>query len=272
MQLTVGQFSGLIQSGQIWPGDLFLLAGSWGKGGDWLLQRVQRRMLADLYDGRGRNAGAIEAETSDVQRGPLDVRKTQLDEAARFGHAGIVFDARNAAEMTRPFCRLTPWQSRLQPGMRVLIRRAIPTGGQPTRALGLAIRRQAAVDVRHALPYPTRELWLYYGWSWGVQKLLLRRRFETVFTVRDSDVCSGRAWFWAREAGLWSDLTPAEARPEGHYPAELALASRYQTVGTYDIVAETAETKETTERAAALSAPLPSLNTDAAPAEPRAKP
>jgi hypothetical protein len=212
--MTVDQFSRMIDRLVVWPGDLVLCRGRsrWA----WLIERSQRRMLRDLC--------------------PL-MGCEELRAAAWYTHAMCVLSTVMLGEMTSPVATCEFWARRLQPGDRLLVRRPQPDQRGPTSSLelGQKIAEFCGQDVLADRDYPERERLVYYLWSWGLQKLTLGRRFVNVFTDDESDVCSGRYWYWCTQAGVWTDLTAAEHRPEGHYPAELAVSRRLRTIAEIQI-------------------------------------
>jgi len=197
----------------IGPGDLVLHRfADPGKIG-WLIERAQFRMLDDL--------------------GGIDLC-TRLCKS-RYTHASTIGDPGECLEMTNPRARAIAWGDYLQPGDSLLVRRPV-TGGPWSRDIptddGEAIADAARADARAGTPYPLRELLVYYGWSWGIQKLLLGRKLAKIFDSRRSDVCSGRYWQWCLDAGIWdaAEMTPEERATTTHYPAELAISKRFRTV------------------------------------------
>jgi hypothetical protein len=246
--ITTGQFTGLVRAGEVERGDLVLF--DYGQRN--LVQRaiesVQRRLLADLVGPRHDPARMYLANL---------LGEGWLRDAARFTHAATVLDQFHAGEMTYPRARSIVWPRRLAPGDRILVRRpyhALTERDAPWHARD-DIGDWCERDVYASLGYPWYELLHYWLWSWSLQKLVLGRRFMAVFSSDTADVCSGRYWYWALQAGCWADLDDAERRPEGHYPAELAVSFRFRTVGEYRIRA--GETARTAAPSVAIPQPQP---------------
>lgn len=171
---------------------------------------------------------------------PTDIREgypEDLEPFARLIHVGSAADGRGdpcVIEMLPKGCAATPWTAVAEPGDRVYVMRphdmqAVIQGLEPTTITieqGRSIAAQAWIDADRHLPYPRRELLSYYLWSWGIRKLWRETHFDAVFTEPESDVCSGRYWYWCRQAGLFQDILCwyPDARPEAWYPARIACS------------------------------------------------
>jgi hypothetical protein len=231
--ITAARFAKLVFDGELEPGDL--VCHDYASRGivDATIERVQRRLLADLV---GPHAGPTHAYMTRL------LGESWLQDAATFTHVSTVLSPFAAGEMTHPRARSLPWWQRLAPGDRIRVRRpyhALTERFAPGHARR-DIRLYCRCDIDAGLGYPASELLHYWLWSWGFEKLLLGRKFMRVFSTERADVCSGRYWHWAQSAGCWHDLDEAERRPEGHYPAELAVSFRFQTLAEYRIVADAA--------------------------------
>ena len=214
--LTSIEFARLWMTGRIREGDV-LLFDRRGCGGldvaSAVIRTVQRRLLDDL-----------------------DEWESPLAEST-FSHAGLAGSeqSRVILEMTSPAARAR--SAELVPiGMRVMVRRPRQDGEDISAATGRRISDAAWRDIAAGRRYPFGELLTYWIWSWGWDKLFLRRRFAEVFRSDRSDVCSGSVWRWCVEAGLFRDAWPSDLRPEAWYPARLAAdQERFRTVGVFQI-------------------------------------
>lgn len=212
--LTAMQFTHLWDSGVIRPGDVLLFDRRRCRGIDIVspaIRTVQKRLLRDL--------GA------------------PADDSWTYSHAAIAggMATRNILEMTWPVCRVTPAET-LPPGTRIKIRRPRHENEDVTSGMADEIVHAAWRDIARRRRYPLAELVSYWLWSWGVNKLLLGRRFSSIFTSPSADVCSGSVWRWCIEAGLYRDALPSDLRPEAWYPARLAVDEwRFRTVGVFRI-------------------------------------
>lgn len=138
-------------------------------------------------------------------------------------------------EMTRPHACETELL-RIVPGTVVMVRRQRHGGEDAPEKMGRLVADYAWQDVMMRVKYPATELVTYWLWSWGINKLMLGRKFEKVFT-HEADVCSGSVWRWCVAAGLYKDSSATDLRPEAWYPARLAADDeRFRTVGVFLIV------------------------------------
>lgn len=162
-------------------------------------------------------------------------------EESRYSHAGVAGMNCTILEMTTPVARVRA--ARMLPeGTRVMVRRTRHSGEDISAAVGMKIADAAWRDVAAGRRYPYFELLVYWVWSWGLNKLLLGRKFADVFRSDRADVCSGSVWRWCVEAGLFRDSSPSDLRPEAWYPARLAVdENRFRTVGVWKIVDITAD-------------------------------
>ena len=184
-----------------------------------VIRSVQRRLLRDL--------GAAE-----------DARL----EEHRFSHAAIASGCGAILEMTTPAARVN-LAGLVPDGVRVMVRRPRHEGEDIPEEIAAAIVDAAWRDVSAGRRYPTGELLTYWLWSWGVNKLMLGKKFVEVFTSDRADVCSGSVWRWCIEAGLFRDSEPSDLRPEAWYPARLAAdnGNRFRTVGVWKLTEATAD-------------------------------
>lgn len=183
-----------------------------------VIRSVQRRLLRDL--------GAVECPGVD---------------AYRYSHAAVAMMAPAIMEMTTPVARVR-WVPLFRAGTRIMVRRPRHLGEDVTPEISRAILEAAWRDVAHSRRYPYSELLVYWLWSWGLNKLLLGRKFSDVFRSDRADVCSGSVWRWCVEAGLFRDSSASDLRPEAWYPARLAVdENRFRTVGVWKIVEKTAD-------------------------------
>jgi len=236
IETTPAGFPDLRVAYDIRPGDLVLHRNAGGLAG-WIIERAQRRMLRDL-EGR-------------FPHWSWAAREAVVRDAAAYVHASCYGNRWDCYEMTRPHARRIAWADRVKPGDFLLVRRPLVALSDGTAAgigggVGALVAEAAARDAIMQTPYPFRELYPFYLWSWGVKKLgipgLVRpRSVLEVFDGPDADVCSARYWHWCLEAGVpWTDLTAQERIPATHYPAELAVSPRFITVCGIRIVAEPA--------------------------------
>jgi hypothetical protein len=222
------------------PGDLVLY--DYGKKNiiSWFIERCQRRMLADY-------------SVSLVSSVKGQLPRLVIERAAAFVHAGMWLNQIKSAEMTRPAARFIRWPDRLTPGDNILIRRPA-NRDERTRAL-IPVDRETGERAANAmsriarakLDYPESEIFRFYGWSWGLQKLTFGRRFAAVFDNETSDVCSDSCWGCYIEAEAWPGISQTAANPAGYYPARLAMSSRFITIARVQIVAGSNQAKETTK-------------------------
>ena len=219
MKRKRSNFGDLWRLGIVQRGDVLLFDYS-GCGGLRLQARViravQRRLLRDL---------GVEEH--------VRIRESGFSHAGLAGLAG----ARGVIlEMTSPRARLRQ-VSDLPRGVRVMVRRPRDGGEDIGEALGRRIEDCAWRDVSAGRRYPYGELLTYWVWSWGLCKLLLGRRFASVFRSDRADVCSGSVWRWCLEAGLYRDSSEGDLRPEAWYPARLAAdwEGGFRTVGVWEL-------------------------------------
>lgn len=241
---TPDAFSGRDVSSLCHPGDLVLHRNAFPGPKGLIITRSQRRMLRDLVK---------DSET-------LNLSNAEIDQAAQNTHASCYFNNHFCAEMTRPKARKIRWSERLQPGDHLTVRRPVfVDGNRIGGATGRAIAAHANMDALAGLEYPFRELYIFYLWSWGVKKLGIpglrrRRSVLEVFDKSDTGVCSARYWYWATTAKVGWALTPQEKIAATHYPAELAVSHRFDTICEIRIIA-----------GAGLSIPCRKINADAIP-------
>jgi len=224
--ITTSGFQQMIRDGSIRPGDLVLFRNGERGPLNWIIGRAQGRMIRDLDP---------------------DAAKDVVARAAAYTHAACVYDVTRCAEMYHPEARYREWGAALSAGTQILVRRPqvlnalhrVPCPAADIEAYGgRVIARKAEIDVLLKTKYPTRELLTYYLWSWEIQKLWRGRSFVDVFESKTTDVCSGRYWFWCRQAWCFADTinTPDE-RPEAWYPARMVMSPRFRTIGEYEISA-----------------------------------
>lgn len=207
--------NGLWGPGGILPGDVLLFDYSGCAGIDLvagIIRSVQARLLADL--------GAVSWPGV---------------EAHRYSHAAVAGRGGMILEMTSPEARAR-WGMQLRPGTRLMARRARHLGEDVGEGLAERIVEAAWRDVAAGRRYPYSELLGYWLWSWGLNKLLLGRRFARVFRSDKADVCSGSVWRWCVEAGLFRESGESDLRGEAWYPARLAAEDgRFRTVGVWTV-------------------------------------
>jgi len=217
--IDAGEFSRLVRAGAVRRGDLVLFTRI-RPFEEWLIRRVQARMLADYM---GELPREVMAEVA-----------PNIDQTAEYVHAACVLDELHLGEMTSPRATIALWTDRFRRGGRILVRRPRASLGWTPMQIALALERTAdgfVADVTARRRYPLRELLIHYLWSWGVRKLVLHHRFRAIFASRSSDVCSGRYWHHAAAAGFFTNTQgTADHRPEAWYPARLAMSMRFDTV------------------------------------------
>ena len=218
--IDTANFGQLWWRGEIHPGDVLLFDYSGCRMN--LIHRVirvvQRRLLRDL--------GAEEIPGVD---------------AYRYSHAAVAMTAPAIMEMTTPVARVR-WVPLFRAGTRIMVRRPRHLGEDITAELSKGILEAAWRDVSASRRYPYSELVIYWLWSWGLNKLLLGRKFAEVFRSDRADVCSGSVWRWCVEAGLFRESSASDLRSEAWYPARLAVdENRFRTVGVWKIVEKTAD-------------------------------
>lgn len=213
-KITPVGFSRLWDSGRIREGDVLLFDRRKCAGIDIagaLIRSVQKRLLRDLG--------------------------VTPDNSWTYSHVAVAGDreTRNILEMSWPAACIVP--AEIMPiGTRIKVRRPRHEGEDIGQSFGQQIVHAAWRDIAIRRPYPTAELLTYWLWAWGVNKLLLGRRFMSVFSSSRADVCSGSVWRWCLEAGLYRESMASDLRPEAWYPGRLAADEwRFRTVGVYDI-------------------------------------
>lgn len=169
----------------------------------WGIARAQSRMLADY-----------------------GFCRDNVRDGARFVHAALLGEGENFAEMDS-VCQ-TRQLNDVPPGTIIRIRRPKTMDGEDApAAIGVGAWESAMVDVREKVRYPTGELFMYYGWSWQLNKLWLGRKFCDVFRTDRANTCAAAAvsW-WQVQAGTWFGGERAEA----WYPGRVAVSCALRTV------------------------------------------
>ena len=219
-KMNAASFKLLWNSGLILQGDVLLFDYSSSRLNlvHHMIRSVQCRLLRDL--------GAEEIPGVD---------------AYRYSHAAVAMTAPAIMEMTTPVARVR-WVPLFRAGTRIMVRRPRHLGEDITAELSKGILEAAWRDVAASRRYPYSELVIYWLWSWGLNKLLLGRKFAEVFRSDRADVCSGSVWRWCVEAGLFRESSASDLRSEAWYPARLAVdENRFRTVGVWKIVEKTAD-------------------------------
>lgn len=200
-KMTVGKLERAVRTAQIRPADCVLFDYARRSASDWMIERVQRRLLADL--------GA--------HKGQRDIGPADVDMCSRYVHAAMVATGRWMIEMTIPFGRGISWRRKLSAGDRIMIVRPRGEHADDDRQAALRLMRSCVGVV-----YPARELLAYYlqSWLWG--KLVRRKKFWEVFGVRRRDVCSGTVWAAWTRTGMVSPRV-WDAYPEAWYPGRMAF-------------------------------------------------
>lgn len=209
--LSVDAIQSAILSGQVWPGDCVLYR--YAKP-DWtqrMIARTQARALADL-----------QSEIANRQ-----------SEISHFTHAGMVAGRNGSIEMTSPRCRIITWADRLsvQPVAEIAIVRPAAKDSMLQGRLHVA-SKWATFDANRGVPYPYREILLYWLWSWNWRKLR-GNSFERVFRSRTRNVCSGSVIQWWQDAGIDLGLTGLDTWPEAWYPARMLVDPRFATIAQF---------------------------------------
>lgn len=244
--MTVAEFRHAVARGAILPGDCMSVAyGRRQSPLQALIERVQRRLLIDLWTGW---AGKETDETDTIDWAIVQVR---AEDYARFTHSRMVLCPVETAEMTSPRARVARWEDVLEPGDEIAITRPIDAGRPGLAAAASGMRWRCEGRPR----YPYREIMSYYVWSWGFRKLARGERFGAVFASRRRDVCSGTIWRMWQDAGcLPPELGGHDDQPEAWYPARLACPGRYLAAVARIRIVETAQTKQ--EREVGMKAPV----------------
>jgi len=227
-RMTVPEFRRQIFSGRIVTGDGVLYHYGAPAFSRRLIGRVQRRILPNLCEakGVGSEGGRVAAEN------------------AGWTHAGMVLSPWFTVEQTTPRCRTALWVDVIRPGDRLLVVRPALVGAQSCedrRELLEAASRAALQDVEQRVPYPHRELLIYWLWSWGIRRTLWGHSFLDIFSAETGNVCSSSVIGWWRSAGLLANLTGCDARPEAWYPGRMGCDPALRAVAHIEIIADEPE-------------------------------
>jgi len=202
------QLGKLMRTGEVLPGDGVVYRSAKPSLLQRTIARVQARAMRDLKSatvaGRNREGG--------------------IEDVSRFTHAGMVASSALTVEMTSPRCREMDWETRFQGIAEAVVVR--PRGASPVMLLGAA--EVAMKDV--GMPYPKREILLYWLWSWEFLKLRCGAHFEWVFRSRERDVCSGSLVRWWMGVGLCRKLKGQDRKTEAWYPGRLLADDRFEVV------------------------------------------
>jgi hypothetical protein len=169
----------------------------------WMIRRTQTRILDDCgFDSKS------------VADGARFVHAAILGQAGRFGE--MDGEARMRALGTVP------------PGTLLRFRRPISLDAKDASEVdGGSAWVVAMGDVRRQISYPTSELFMYYGWSWHINKIWLGRKFCNVFRSEDRDTCAAFAiGCWMRNGSTYFD----QERSDAWYPGRVAVSCALRTI------------------------------------------
>ena len=226
--ITVGDFSKLIETGIILPGDCVNVLN--GERGfiDGIIARIQKKCLIDY---------------SEDKKSDEHFALEDISYCAEFTHTAMIMNPLCIGELFYPKARCRTFIDLI--GNTIIIKRPrilpnIDADVACSTVLNLIVD-SFVEDVKNKVDYPTMEL-LYFYFRW-YRKATWKHKFAQLFKNKKNDVCSARYVYAAdHKAGIVCFRNKNEfnenkrANPEAWYPARMTITAKMKTIGHYKLI------------------------------------